>query len=84
MTLLKYIALDLTYICENKCLYCYVGNKEKEKHPSFGKIKDVIEKLAKNNVKEILLVGGNPCTYPHLKKVVEVIKNLNLKNKEDV
>lgn len=78
-TRLKYIAFHLTYVCENKCPYCYIGDEGREKHPPFEEIKKVIEKLAKDDIKEILLVGGNPCTYPHLKEVVELIKRLNLK-----
>ena len=46
---------------------------------SFEKIEKVIKKLAKDNIKEILLVGGNPCTYPYLKETIKLIKKLNLK-----
>jgi 2-iminoacetate synthase ThiH len=62
MTQLEYVAFHLTYVCENKCPYCYIGDEGREKHPSFEKVKKVIEKLAENNIKEILLVGGNLCT----------------------
>jgi len=78
-TKLKYVAFHLTYVCENKCPYCYIGDEGREKHPPFQKVKKIIERLAENNIKEILLVGGNPCTYPNLKDVVELIKKLGLK-----
>ena len=78
-TKLKYVAFHLTYVCENKCPYCYIGDEGRTKHPPLEQVKKDIEKLAENNVKEILLVGGNPCSYPYLKEVVELIKNLNLK-----
>lgn len=78
-TQLKYIAFHLTYVCENRCSYCYIGNEGREKHPLFEKVKKAIEKLAKNGIKNVLLVGGNPCTYPDLKEVVKLIKKLNLK-----
>lgn len=76
---LKYVAFHLTYVCENKCPYCYIGNEGREKHPLLKNVKKIIEKLAKDGVEEILLVGGNPCTYPYLKEVIELIKKLNLK-----
>lgn len=79
MTQLKYVAFHLTYVCENKCPYCYIGGEGREKYPVLEKVKRIIEKLAKSNVGEILLVGGNPCTYPYLKDVVELIKKLKLK-----
>jgi radical SAM protein with 4Fe4S-binding SPASM domain len=76
---LRYVAFHLTYVCENKCPYCYIGDENREKHPSFENVKKVIEKLTENNIKEFLLVGGNPCIYPQLRKVVGLIKNLNMK-----
>lgn len=76
---LKYIAFHLTYVCENKCPYCYIGDKGRERHPSFKKVEKIIKNLARNNIKEILLVGGNPCAYPYLKEAVKLIKKLNLK-----
>lgn len=76
---IKFIAFHITYVCENKCPYCYIGNEERKKHPSLEKIKKIIERLAKDNIKEILLVGGNPCTYPHLEEVIKLIKKLDLK-----
>ena len=76
---IKFAAFHITYFCENKCPYCYVGDRRREQHPLLEKIEKVIKKLAKDNIKEILLVGGNPCTYPYLKEVVELIKKLNMK-----
>jgi len=79
MIKLKSVAFHLTYYCENKCPYCYIGNEEREGHPPFKKVKRVIEKLAKGEVEKIFLVGGDPCSYPDLKAVIEVIKKLWLK-----
>ncbi len=76
---LRYVAFHLTYVCENRCPYCYIGDEGREKHPPFENVKKVIERLASNNVKEILLVGGDPCSYPWLKDVVGLIKKLGLK-----
>lgn len=79
MIKLKYIALHLTYVCENRCSYCYIGDGKRNAHPSFSKVARIIKKLAANGVKEVLLVGGNPCAYPDLKKVIGLIKKLDLK-----
>ena len=79
MIKLKSIAFHLTFYCENKCPYCYIGNEERVGHPSFKKFKRVIEKLAEGEVEKIFLVGGNPCSYSGLKPVIEIIKKLGLK-----
>jgi len=75
MAELDYVALHLTKVCSNKCPYCYI-DAGKNKHPSFDKIKKIIDYLTKNRIKNILLVGGDPCSYPHLKDVVrQIIKH---------
>jgi radical SAM protein with 4Fe4S-binding SPASM domain len=79
MIKLKSVAFHLTYYCENKCPYCYIGDEERNTHPSFKKIKRVIEKLAEGEVENIYLVGGDPCSYPNLKDVIKLIKKLGLK-----
>ncbi|MFH1752467.1 MAG: radical SAM protein [archaeon] len=79
MVKLDFVALHLTYICKNKCSYCYIGAKEGKKHPPFETIKCLIEKLAGNGVREFFLVGGDPCLYPNLKDVVKLIRKLNSK-----
>lgn len=78
-TELKYAALHITYFCENKCPYCYIGNVARDKHPPIEKVKKVIERLASNDIKEVLLVGGDPCSYPYIREVVELIKKLGFK-----
>lgn len=76
---IKSVAFHLTYYCENKCPYCYIGNEERKTHPSLKKVKRVIEKLAEGRVENMYLVGGNPCSYPNLKDVIGLIKKLGLK-----
>ena len=76
---LRYIALHITYVCENKCPYCYIGDERRESHPPLESVERVIEKLAHEGVKEALLLGGNPCTYPYLKEVVGLLKKSNFK-----
>jgi len=58
MVQLKYAAFHLTYVCENKCPYCYIGDEGRERHPSFEKVKKVIKNLAKNKIEAILLYRG--------------------------
>ena len=71
---LIFVALHLTYVCGNKCAYCYIGDEGRKKHPSFKKIELVIKKLAQSKITHLLLVGGDPCIYPDLKETVELAK----------
>lgn len=79
MIKLKSVAFHLTYYCENKCPYCYIGDQNRQTHPPLEKIKKVIEKLTEGEVEKIFLVGGNPCSYPNLKEVIKLMKKLRLK-----
>lgn len=49
-----------------------MGDVERSKYPPFSKIKKVMKEPAYQSVKNLLLVGGNPCMYPHLDKVIEL------------
>jgi len=69
---LQMLAFHITAVCENRCGYCYMGDIERSKHPPYSKIKKVMKELAYQSVKNLLLVGGNPCMYPHLDKVIEL------------
>ena len=75
---LTYAALHLTRVCSNRCSYCYI-DAGKCVHPKFDKIKNIINHLAKNKIKSILLVGGDPCSYPYLKDVVKSIKKHDIR-----
>jgi len=90
---LNMLMFHITPVCENRCEYCYMGDIRRDKHPQYSKIKRVMEELVNQGVKNLLLGGGNPCTYLYLDKVtkfgynlgfhVDVISNtLEFKDKE--
>lgn len=54
-----------------------MGDKPK-RHPPFSRVIGIIDNLARNSVEEVLLVGGDPCTYPRLKDVVEFAEKAGL------
>lgn len=76
---LEMIAFHLTWLCKNKCEYCYAGNIERDHHPDLELVSKTLAELAKENIKEILLVGGDPCLYPNLIEVIELIKSYNIR-----
>lgn len=75
----KFAAFHITYVCDNKCPYCYIGEKNRGKHPPLDKLKKIVKKLKEADIEKILLVGGDPCKYPHLKELVSFIKKQNIK-----
>ena len=67
MIKLKSVAFHLTYYCENKCPYCYIGNEWKGTHPSFRKVKRVIER-------EIANLFQPDVTVKNLTEIISIIK----------
>ncbi len=73
---LEMVAFHITPVCENRCEYCYIGDTGRNAHPPYSKIEKIMNELANQDVKNILLGGGNPCTYPHLEDVIKLGYNL--------
>lgn len=69
---LEMMVFHITPVCENRCEYCYMGNTLRNIHPQYYKIEKVLRELSEQGVGKILLGGGNPCTYPDLRKIVEL------------
>ncbi|MGV8017329.1 MAG: radical SAM protein [Ignavibacteria bacterium] len=75
---LKYIALHITDKCSHFCNYCYycgtketpLGSKIKKDFP-LPKLISIIDEIAKNNVSEIFLLGGDPAEH---NMFLEIIK----------
>lgn len=97
--MLKSVALHITPACDNDCDYCYMKSirasnpNYKDFTPDYLKIEGILEKICDYKIENVLLVGGDPCKYPFLDKIVyhghdlglkiDIISNtLNLENKD--
>jgi len=71
------VALHITEVCTHKCPMCYVSDESEHKRPKIypiSKLKNVIDELANNEVKEISLLGGDPAKHPNVLELVKYIK----------
>lgn len=75
LTTLEMAWLEVTQTCNCKCLHCYQG----EEHKS-AKIlldiedwKNIIAKLKKLEVKRVVVIGGEPCTYKHIDQILKCL-----------
>ncbi len=79
----KVVQVDLTGICNNKCIGCWVHSshvnnppRDKNEVLPFERAKELIEDLAALGTEEIILSGaGEPFLYPRIMDVIELIKN---------
>lgn len=67
------VFLDLTTQCNNKCLFCYNSESsyKSAEIPDPDSLKSIVALLGKTGTKEILYLGGEPFSYPH---VLEILK----------
>jgi len=61
------VAFHITQVCSHQCPFCYVndGSSVKPTQPSLVKAIRVVDALGSANVKNIILLGGDPGAYPH-------------------
>jgi radical SAM protein with 4Fe4S-binding SPASM domain len=76
---LQTIAFHITSVCENKCEYCYVGDIGRNEHPPYQNLERIINELARINIKNLILLGGDPCLYPQIEDVIRLGFHLGLK-----
>lgn len=72
--------IELSRLCNFKCIYCYseAGNPL-DKELSLNEIYNVIAEGQALGVRKIVIVGGGePLLYPHLKDVIEFIKQRSM------
>ena len=64
------VIINLTYRCNNHCLFCAVGNRIQEDLP-FEYICEVLEKYREQGVELVDFDGGEPTVHEHLVDIVK-------------
>lgn len=74
------IMLDITNICNNRCVYCYNPSDQSYLNdtPDAEKLKEVVTLIGKTGTKEILYLGGEPFAATFVEELLEVGKNYGL------
>lgn len=72
--------LELSRVCNLRCLYCYAASGEPLKNElSLAEIKKVLEQAFVLGAKKIIILGGGePLLYPHLFELIECIREKGL------
>ena len=70
--------LEITSSCNLECKYCYLDtDKDKRSMYSIQQFNKIISLLAKLNIKNIILSGGEPCLHPKICDFIEIAVNKN-------
>ncbi|MCP4638978.1 MAG: radical SAM protein [bacterium] len=73
--------LEMTHACNLRCVYCYSSAGRPIEHElSLDELKDVVTQAADLGARKIVLLGGGePLLYPHLRELVAVIHSRDLR-----
>lgn len=80
------VDLKITNYCSSDCSFCYQGSTEQGKHADYNRICRIIYMLAKNQVFEVAIGGGEPTTHPKFTRILDycrtfgVVPNFTTKN----
>lgn len=72
--------LELSRICNLRCVYCYASSGNPLDHElSLAEIEDVVDQAVQLGARKIIVLGGGePLLYPQLLEVLDFIKSKNL------
>lgn len=68
--------ISITGLCNNNCLFCLDGDRKDKNHKDIDKIKIEIKKGKEEGCKRLVISGGDPTVYPHLKEIIEYGNNI--------
>ncbi len=71
--------IEFSRRCNFRCSYCYVPSEEElDNELSRTELKDVIRQAKKLGAGKIIILGGEPSIYPHLREMISFIKEEGL------
>lgn len=68
------VDLKITDYCERHCSFCYQGSSKEGVHGDRYYIDSVIRTLAKNEVFEVALGGGDPTSHPNFSEILRTCR----------
>lgn len=77
---LNLVWLEITQACNMKCLHCYEGNVHKNQGDllTIEQWINVIKEIKDLKVKNVVVIGGEPCLFKGLIKILEELINNNI------
>lgn len=73
------VSFEITYRCNLECKHCFNrSNGDAFAGLSRDDVLTLVDELAKANVKNVYMTGGEPTQYPYFLDVVEAINNHNI------
>ena len=93
---LSSLTIELTKLCNEKCIHCYLPDEVKENGKSLNSdfIKKVLDEASEMGLLQVTFTGGEPFLHPQIKDILQyarkkdlmisILSNLTLINKENI
>lgn len=70
------VMVEITKICNERCLHCYIPHKEKDSYIQYSDIDDIVRQCEElGTVVDFKISGGECMTHPDFKKIISLIKD---------
>ena len=69
--------IELTSMCNERCIHCYIPHKEKTKEISVDLMMRAIDQCKAQNVMTLVFSGGEPMLHPHFCDFLRYAKDLD-------
>lgn len=71
---LKSVLIELTTICNERCVHCYIPHEQKNIILPFSKVKELLNCLEEMKVLNIVLTGGEPMMHPYFCEILSICR----------
>lgn len=79
MELIKRIDLNVGFMCNVNCKFCYYQNSHMKKNPSFEKLKDKLRVARRLGMESVEFTGGEPTIREDIFRLIAYAKQLGFK-----
>lgn len=74
---LRNIHIEITSICNERCVHCYIPHEYKNNYMDFSLFKRIVRESKNMNVLNFTLTGGEPMLHPQFIEIIKLCKREN-------
>ncbi len=75
----RFAWIEITSVCNQKCLHCFLGEDlNRYKHIPFKRIKENIDTLVKEGIRQLVISGGEPTLHPQIIEILDYAGRANV------
>ncbi|MCD1653516.1 radical SAM protein [Treponema zuelzerae] len=76
--LLRSIHIEITSVCNERCIHCYIPNEFKNHHMDLALFNRIVEESTEMKVLNFTLTGGEPMLHPNFLEIISTCKKRNI------